>query len=95
MTREPGINLLVIGAGGHAKVVLDAARRSKQFGRFAILDENPANRGTRILDVEIMGGPELLGRLKPSEWRAVIAIGSNNTRRRVAEQTAAAGWQSH
>lgn len=87
------MGLLVIGAGGHAKVVLDAARRSKNFEQFTILDENPANWGKRILDVEIIGGQELLGRLNPNEWLAVIAVGENEARRRLAIQAAEAGWR--
>ncbi len=93
MKRDQGTGLLVIGAGGHAKVVVDAARRSKHFERFAILDENSAIWGTRVLEAEVIGGYEHLGRLDPNEWQAVIAVGDNEARRQLAEQIAKAGWQ--
>lgn len=93
MSHDCSSNLLVIGAGGHAKVVLDAARRSKHFEQFAILDENPAIWGTRVLEAEIIGGHEHLNRLDPDEWLAVIAVGDNEARRRLAEQAAEAGWR--
>jgi len=86
-------SLLIIGAGGHAKVVLSAARLESRFERFAILDENPANWGTCVQGTEVVGGHELLECLDPNEWHAVIAVGDNETRKRLSEQAAESGWR--
>lgn len=86
-------SLLVIGAGGHAKVILDAAQQSRHFERFAIVDENPSNWRAHVLDVEVIGGCEFLSRLDPHEWRVVVGIGDNVARRRLAEQTESGDWR--
>ena len=93
MMSESGGGLLIIGAGGHAKVVLAAARLEKRFECFAILDEDSANWGTCVQGTEVVGGCDLLTRLNSDEWHAVIAVGDNETRRRFAQQATQIGWR--
>ena len=85
--------LLIVGAGGHAKVILDAARKSHAFERLALLDENPANWGKRISGIEIVGGQELLSRLDSRLWQAIVAVGDNVIRRRLVARVEEAGWR--
>lgn len=86
--REPD-SLIVIGAGGHAKVVISTleAAGHKVAG---IYDDDRAKWGTEILGVPVHGGLaelgiELLG-------KAVIAIGDNAARAIVARQFEGADW---
>jgi len=73
-------DLVVIG-GGHAKVVI-ATARAAGYEVIGILDEDETKHGRVILDVPITGGLDLLR--SGIYERAVIAIGDNRKRQRVA-----------
>lgn len=77
--------LWIIGAGGHAKVII-ALARELDVEVEACLDDNPSTHGTQVLGVPVVG-PFDAATLKGK--RAVIAIGNNDARRRVAAQTEA------
>ena len=75
--------LLIWGAGGHGKVVLDIARSTGRFERIAFLDDNPGRAGLTLFmfcDCPLMVGPEELYRFAGST--SVVAIGDNRTRAR-------------
>ena len=65
MTRAEPRRLPVIGlgAGGHAKVVIDALRAGGAYDVVALLDADAKTWGTRVLDVPVTGGDAMLG-----EW---------------------------
>lgn len=71
--------VVVIGAGGHAKVIVGLLRA---LGREvdSCLDSNPALWGKDVLGVRVGAPPE---ELVPGT-QAVLAIGSNRTRRALA-----------
>lgn len=72
--------VLVIGAGGHAKVVIDAllAAGEKVMG---ILDSDSSKIGTQILGVPVLGGDDLLAsRPDLSAQSVVIANGLGSIR---------------
>lgn len=73
----------VIGAGGHAKVVI---RAIQALGRraVAVFDDNPLLHGGLLLDVPIVG-PVQLAREYPSR-PSVVAIGNCDVRRRIVEE---------
>lgn len=78
----------IYGAGGHGRVVADAARASDEFVPLGFVDDNPP--GPRVDDLPV---------LRPSDpqWLAegsfafVVAIGENCTRARVFRQLLARG----
>lgn len=73
--------VLVVGGGGHAKVVV-ATLRAAGFEVAAVLDDEPRRHGLTLLGVPIAGPiVALAGR---PERRAVLAVGDNRTRRRLA-----------
>ena len=74
----------VVGAGGHARVVvglLEAAGRSVA----GLFDDDPARAGTEVLGVPVLG-PALAFAGEGAE--AVLAIGGNAARRAVADRLA-------
>lgn len=75
--------LVVVGAGGHAKVVIATARAAGWDVR-AVLDESPQTHGSEILGVKVVGDTGALGDLEAEG--AVIAIGDNRTRKRLSER---------
>ena len=60
----PGQRCVVLGGGGHAKVVLDSLQAARAVTPVAVLDRDAALWGTSLLDVPILGGDELLPDLK-------------------------------
>lgn len=81
--------MTILGAGGHAKVVL-AALRARGIDDLRVLDENEAVWGTVICGVPIEGGFDLL---QPGE-EAHIAIGSNAARESLARRFPLVHWQT-
>lgn len=73
-------SLLIWGAGGHGKVVLDVARSTGRFERIAFLDDDCARAGLAFCNCDLIGGSEELTRLVDTE--VVVAIGENHIRAR-------------
>jgi sugar O-acyltransferase (sialic acid O-acetyltransferase NeuD family) len=75
--------LLIWGAGGHGKVVLDIARSAGRFERIAFLDDDSRRAGVTFFmfcDCPLVGGSEELYRFAGSTF--VVAIGDNRARAR-------------
>lgn len=82
MSANREVTVAVLGAGGHAKVVV-ATLQAAGFTVAAIFDDDAAKRGSVLSGVEVRG---TLAEFASSSYRqAVIAIGNNATRMRLAE----------
>ena len=75
------MGLVVVGSGGHAKVVI-ATARAAGLEVTAIVDDDPACWGQRVLGVEVAG--PTLAVLDDAGQTAVLAIGSNRARQQLA-----------
>jgi len=58
------INCVILGGGGHAKVLIDALQMSSAAIPRAVLDADPSRWGQELLGVPIWGGDDLLPELK-------------------------------
>ena len=88
------MDIVLIGCGGHGKVVLDAVRQESRHRVVGFLDADPATHGTKVHDVDVLGGPNLLDRLTARKIRGVIvAIGDNRTRANYAAESEASGLE--
>lgn len=76
--------VIVIGAGGHAKVVIGALRASGRTDVAGIVDDDLSKKGVELLGVPVLGSMRLLEH--GGFDAAVIAIGGNAVRRKVAER---------
>lgn len=72
--------LLIWGAGGHGKVVLDIARGMGRFDNIAFLDDDAERAGFTFCDCPLIGRPEELQSFAGSAF--IVAIGDNRTRAR-------------
>jgi acetyltransferase EpsM len=74
--------VLVWGAGGHGKVVIDALMASGEWKVAGVIDDDESKRGTEVLGVRVFslegGVAEVAKRLDCN--RVAIAIGDNYTR---------------
>lgn len=83
--------LLVVGAGGHGKVVADAALLQGGWNKLAFLDDaHPAIE--RAVGLTVLGKTELAARLLADYPDAVVAIGNADIRLDLLEQLARAGF---
>ena len=88
------MDILLIGCGGHGKVVLDAVRQEGRHRVVGFLDADPATHGRSVHDVPVLGGPNLLDKMPGRKVRGVIvAIGDNRTRANYAAEAEAAGLE--
>lgn len=80
---------VILGGGGHARVLIDTLRDSDTVAVHGILDANRDLWGTTCLEVPILGGDDLLTQLV-SEGVSLFTVGvggvgDNGPRRRVFE----------
>jgi sugar O-acyltransferase (sialic acid O-acetyltransferase NeuD family) len=77
--------LVVIGAGGHAKVVV-ATLQAAGLEISEIVDDNPELWGKRLFGIPVTGPVSSLvhGASNAKECRGIIAVGDNEVRRRLA-----------
>lgn len=75
--------IAVIGAGGHAKVVIATLRAAGERVE-AVFDQDESKWDTEVLAVPVLGGVDRLA--ASGLRRAVLAIGDNRARRRLSEE---------
>lgn len=85
IARHP---VLVYGASGHAKVVIDIIERSGVHAIAFLVDDNPRLKGARFFGHRVLGGMSDLDACLASnhDIGALVAIGANGARLRVAAQ---------
>lgn len=78
--------VLVFGASGHAKAVIDVIEKAEGFVVSAVADDNLLLNGTLIYGYEVMGGRQaLLAQGIKLAWNgSIVAIGQNRIRANVA-----------
>jgi sugar O-acyltransferase (sialic acid O-acetyltransferase NeuD family) len=87
--------VIVLGAGGHARVVIDALRTAKRPPALC-LDPERALWGKAIEGVEIAGGDDRLAKLPPGRFALANGVGApldTRPRRRIYEAMAGRGYE--
>ncbi len=76
------LNTVVIGAGGHGKVVLDILRAGGRYRPVGFVDADPDLAGTTVGGLPVFGAVHLLNRLTVQHRlaAAVVGIGDNRAR---------------
>src|SRR5690349_13186722 len=85
--------LLVVGAGGHAKVVADIARRLGYRVAGFIDEVNPHRHGEAFCGAMVLGVAELDRGPLPDVRAAAVAIGDAPARERLMARAIAAGFE--
>ena len=80
-------DICIFGASGHAKVVIDIVEREGRYRVVALFDDNTALRGQDFFGYPVLGGREaLLAHYQQGKMTAaIVAIGNNQIRIRIAE----------
>ena len=79
-------SLLILGAGGHGKVVADAALRQGRWERVAFLDDACPAIDTAV-GLAVLGKTGMAERLLPDYADAAVAIGNSSLRLEWLERT--------
>jgi sugar O-acyltransferase (sialic acid O-acetyltransferase NeuD family) len=77
-------DVLIIGAGGHGRVVLDILHAVGTYNPIGFVDADPALSGTTIGGLPVLGPTNLLPKLRKQVQGGIVAIGDNRMRLRYA-----------
>jgi len=87
-----------LGAGGHAKVVIEILQTLGSYNVVGLLDSNQELWNTQVLNIPVFGGdnllPELLNRSVEIAFIGLAGIGDTQPRRRLFEYAIAAGFRA-
>ena len=72
-------DLIVVGAGGHARIVIDAAEASG-VSILGVIDIDYKNQNEEILNYQVLGDFSVLQDFDSSKVRVVIAVGDGHER---------------
>ena len=87
--------LLVVGAGGHARVLIDALLAASAVIA-GIVDPDPRLLGTTLLGIRVLGGDEVVDGFPAAEIALVNGVGSvglPHLRRKIFQRFTAAGYR--
>lgn len=86
------MDIVLIGAGGHGKVVLDILQCEGKHRIIGFLDADPSLHDTEVTGVPVLGGINKLHKLKSQKVRgAIVSIGDNRVRLQYAREASEAG----
>lgn len=77
-------NMLIVGAGGHGKVVKEVAEATGSYGRISFVDDN---------NPEAIGKLSDLARLQKEYGSAFVSIGNNHLRRELLQMLENMGFE--
>jgi UDP-perosamine 4-acetyltransferase len=88
------MDVVIIGAGGHGRVVLDILRAAGRVRVVGFLDADPGRAGTRVDDVPVLGAVNMLPKLSQQKVRgAIVAIGDARARKAYLTEIQQAGLE--
>jgi len=80
------MDVVIIGAGGQGRVVLDILRAEARHNVVGFLDADPTLAGTTVGGLPVIGRVNQFPRLKEQRVKgAIVAIGESKARRRYAQ----------
>ncbi len=86
---------VIVGCGGHGRVVLDVIRNAGTYEPVAFVDSNIAAHGRHVDGLPVVGDLEDLPALNRDQGieHAIVAIGDNGVRRKFAERIEGMGYE--
>jgi len=84
-------NLIIVGAGGHTRPVIDIAVLLG-YNIVGIIDTNYSGEPEKIMDIEVIGGLDILKEYHPDQADVFVAIGDNAKRKETTEEVIEQGF---
>ncbi|MGB2985554.1 MAG: acetyltransferase [Phycisphaerae bacterium] len=93
--RKQTQECVIVGCGGHGRVVLDILTTAGDCEVIGFVDSNPRMIGRRVDGIEVLGQPDDLPGLRSELGveRAIVAVGDNGARRGLADRLDALGFE--
>lgn len=86
--------VVIIGASGHAKVIIDILEDAGQVEIVGCTSAEPADAGRALLHYPVLGDDSVLPSLRASGIRrAFVAVGNNRVRSKLLANVAALGFE--
>ncbi|KPL19217.1 MAG: hypothetical protein AMJ92_04200 [candidate division Zixibacteria bacterium SM23_81] len=85
--------ILIYGAGGHAKVVIDAIEKEQKYKIMAIVDDNSKLHGKNYCGYPVIGGLSKLVEGKFSDFKIIIAITDGKVSSKLYRQIKSLGYK--
>jgi sugar O-acyltransferase (sialic acid O-acetyltransferase NeuD family) len=86
-----------LGAGGHAKVLIEILRTGDRYDVIGLLDPDPELKGKSILDVPVLGNDSLLPMLRDKGIRLFFiglgSLGKSSRRKHLYQEALACGME--
>lgn len=91
-------NLILIGAGGHSRVIIDAIKSNFGWVNYRIngiidINYNDKSNKTPIFDIPIIGGFEQINQFDKNITSIIISIGDNNLRKQYFNEVKNKGFK--
>src|SRR4051794_28354955 len=88
------MDVIIAGGGGHGRGLLGILGAGGEHKVVGFVDANQDLQGTEVMGLAVLGGLNVLPKLKAQGVRgAIVAIGDNRVRRSYAQKLAAAGLE--
>ncbi|HWE01098.1 MAG TPA: acetyltransferase [Tepidisphaeraceae bacterium] len=88
------MDVIIVGAGGHGKVVLDILRAGGRHVPIGFIDADVTLAGSSVGELKVVGPANMLPKLRQRKVKgAIIAIGDNRTRMRYARLLQEQGFE--
>lgn len=82
MGTDKNVLCVILGGGGHARVLIDSVRVSAVANLYGILDSNRSLWGNDLMGVPILGGDDLLSQMaQHGVTRFIVGVGSVDSAR--------------
>lgn len=74
------LKTVIIGAGGHGKVVLDILQQDQNIEVTGFIDDDPSKHGKKINGIQVIGGFSVLQNLSDEIDNGIVGMGDNLVR---------------
>jgi sugar O-acyltransferase (sialic acid O-acetyltransferase NeuD family) len=88
-----GKSILIYGASGHGKVIIDIVEKEGKYKIAGLLDDNSKLGGKEFCGYPIVGGFEMLKNDLRHSSALIFAIGDNSTRKKLWEKVKPMGYE--
>lgn len=85
--------VLIYGASGHGKVIIDIMEREGKYKIAGLIDDNPEIRGGNFCTYPVIGGFDVLNGADRHAHKLILAVGNNQSRKRLWERVKPLGYE--
>jgi sugar O-acyltransferase (sialic acid O-acetyltransferase NeuD family) len=86
-------SVLIYGASGHARVVVDLVELQERYTIAGLLDDRKELWRQMVAGYPVLGGLETLGEAPWKHCKLIIGVGDNSARKQLAQKLSAMGFQ--